>query len=92
MSTESSEEMTETIVLENMTEAQELAVRVVMNTGAYEDRERVAEFIKHYSSRIEGVEPGTWLRDEITLSVTDFLRLLYSGKSRLEELPNGKEK
>lgn len=92
MSTESSEEMTETIVLENMTDAQELAVRVVMNTGAYEDRKRIAEFVLHYSSRIEGLEQGQWIRDEITLSVTDFLNLLYSGKSRLEELPNGKEK
>jgi hypothetical protein len=81
MSTESSEEMTETIVLENMTDAQELAVRVVMNTGAYEDRKRVAEFVDHYSKN-----------GKIKLTVKDFLGLLYSGKSRLEELPNGKEK
>lgn len=91
MSTESSENMTETVVLEDVTEAQELVIRMFMNTGAYEDRKRVAEFIEYYSSRVEGLEPGTWIRDEITLSVTDFLRLLYSGKSRLEELPNGKE-
>lgn len=91
MSTESSENMTKEIVLEDMTEAQELAVRIVMNTGAYEDRNRVAEFVRYYSTRTQKKD-GTYRKDEINLTVTDFLNLLYSGKSRLEELPNGKEK
>lgn len=90
MSTESSEEMTETLILENMTEAQELAVRVVMNTGAYEDRNRVAEFVRYYSTRTQKKD-GTYRKDEINLTVTDFLKLLYSGKSRLEELSDGKK-
>lgn len=80
MSTEASENFTETVVLDDVTEAQELVIRMFMNTGAYEDRERVAEFIKHYSKN-----------EKIKLTVKDFLSLLYSGKSRLEELPNGKE-
>jgi hypothetical protein len=80
----------ETITLEEMTEAQELAVRIVMDTGKYNERDRIREFVLHYSSRIE-MEPGNYIRDEITLSVTDFLRLMYSDKSRLEELSDGKE-
>ena len=80
----------ETITLEDMTEAQELAVRVVMDTGKYNERDRIREFVLHYSNRIEA-EPGTYIRDEITLSVTDFFRLMYSDKSRLEELSDGKE-
>jgi hypothetical protein len=80
----------ETITLEDMTEAQELAVRVVMDTGKYNERDRIREFVLHYSSRVES-EPGNYVRDEITLSVTDFLRLMYSDKSRLEELSDGKE-
>lgn len=79
-----------TITLEDMTEAQELAVRIVMDTGKYNERDRIREFVLHYSSRIE-MEPGNYIRDSITLSVTDFLRLLHSDKSRLEELSDGKE-
>jgi hypothetical protein len=78
------------ITLEDMTEAQELAVQIVMNTGKYNERDRIREFVLHYSSRIE-MEPGNYIRDSITLSVTDFLRLLHSDKSRLEELSDDKE-
>jgi hypothetical protein len=74
-----------TITLDGMTEAQELAVRIVMDAGKNEERERIEEFILHYSSRIDNGEDG-WLRDEITLSVTQFLDLLYSDKSRLNEV------
>jgi hypothetical protein len=79
-----------TITLEDMTEAQELAVQIVMDTGKYNERDRIREFVLHYSSRIE-MEPGNYVRDEITLSVSQFLQLLHSDKSRLEELSDGKE-